>query len=134
MTKFKTYLSHFVVVLVALQILNLGLFAQDIDLVKRQNDNELNIINSVTEYVAEIVMQKHDAFPEKKEKSNQSDHVPIYKFQPFKIYASTNSQVLPLIAIVRHNYGSFVMDSYINHTTDITSPPPKAFVFGNQMA
>lgn len=131
---FKLYFSHFIVLLVALQILNLGLFAQDFDIVKQHNGVELNIINSVTEYVAEVVMQKRNAFPEKKEKSNQSDHESLYKFQPFKIYASNVTQALPVLAIMRHNYGNFIVNSYRNHTTDITAPPPKSFFpSGNTM-
>ena len=127
MATLKRYYSHFIVLLVALQVLNLGLFAQDFDVIQQHNGTELNIINSITEYIAEVVMQKPNAFPEKKEKSNQSDHEVSYKFQPFKIYASTTNQVLSIAAILRRNYGNFVVDSYINHTTDITAPPPKSF-------
>ena len=128
MAAIKKYLSYFIVALVALQVLNLGLYAQDFEAAQQSNGKELNIINSVTEYVAEVVMQKHNAFPEKKEKPNQSDHESAYKFQPFKIFFRTIN--LPLqAAVAQHiSYGSFIVNPYINHTTDITSPPPKHIV------
>ncbi len=129
MANFKKYLSYFIVILVALQVLNLGLYAQDFTILGRDKDGyKSNIINSVTEYVAEVVMQKHNAFPERKERPNQSEHEAMYKFQPFKIYASNTTQLFELTSVLHRNYANFIVDAYINHTTDITSPPPKSVV------
>lgn len=112
-----------------MQVLNLGLYAQDFNTMGRQFDGTRpNIINSVTEYVAEVVMNKHNAFPEKKERPNQSDHIPIFKFQPFKIMFGSNNRTFEEAASNQKNYNRFVTNNYINHTTDITSPPPKFFI------
>lgn len=122
----KLYFSNLIVVLVALQVLNLGLYAQDFITMGRDKDGcEPNIINSVTEYLAEVVMNKPNAFPERKERPNQSEHESTYKFQPFKIYTSTVSQSLQFSAILNRKYAAFLVHRYNNHTTDITSPPPK---------
>ena len=135
MAIFKLYISRFIVVLVALQILNLGLYAQDFTVIQKCNGADLNIINSVTEYVAEIVMKKANAFPEKKEKPNQSEHESIYKFQPFKIYASNTNQVIDQISVEHLIYSRFIVNVYINHTADITAPPPKLnLLSGNMMS
>ena len=122
----KLYFSYFIVVLVALQVLNLGLYAQDFNTIGQDKYGyKPNIINSVTEYLAEVVMNKPNAFPEKKERPNQSDHESTYKFQPFKIYTSTVNQSLQFSAILNRKYAAFLVHHYNNHTTDITSPPPK---------
>lgn len=126
---FKKYISFFIVALVALQVLNLGLYAQDFETVPTANGKETNIINSVTEYVAEVVMKKKNAFPEKKESSNQSNqssHEGLFKFQPFKI-SFNNSQEWQNVAIqAAPNYNIFFLVPYTNCDKDIVSPPPKA--------
>ncbi len=122
----KKYLSFFIVMLVALQVLNLGLYAQDFSPLERDAYGyKSNIINSVTEYIAEIVMEKRNAFPERKESSNQSEHEAMYKFQPFKIYTSPQQYTTPVVIAEKQCYSGFIVKSYINHTSDITSPPPK---------
>ncbi len=123
--KLKTYFSYSFVVLVALQVLNLGLYAQDFETAKQCSGPEFNIINSVTEYIAEVRMQKRNAFPEKKEKSNQSEHESAYKFQPFKIYFKSVNIPSQVADIQHHNYGRFIVNAYSNQPSDITSPPPK---------
>ena len=129
MQAIKKYVSLFIVTLVALQVLNLGLYAQDFNTLERDAyGHKPNIINSVTEYVAEVLMNKRNAFPEKRERPNQSDHNSIYKFQPFKIYASSShTSHRDEIALI-HNYAGFIVPAYSNHTTDITSPPPKTTI------
>ncbi len=126
----KTYFTYLIVSLVMLQVLNLGLYAQDFEnIAKDKNGNEPNIINSVTEYIAEVVMHKENAFPEKKESPNQSNsHDNLIKFQPFKITISSNFDKLSLLAKAEHKYNSFVLSIYTNFSPDIIAPPPKLFV------
>lgn len=126
LTILRKYLSNFIVALVALQVLNLGLYAQDFETVSTTNDKQANIINSVTEYVAEVVMQKKNAFPEKKETSNQGGHEAVYKFQPFKILFSNIQEQPPIIVSTVTSYNIFSLVPYTNCSTDIISPPPKA--------
>jgi hypothetical protein len=128
LTGLRTYLSNFVIAVVALQVLNLGLYAQEFEAVPTVNGNETNIINSVTEYVAEVVMNKKNAFPEKKEASNQSSqdgHEVLLKFQPFKILINQSQEQQYIITNDAHHYNIFFLAPYTNCCTDIVSPPPK---------
>lgn len=126
LTSTRIYFSNFIVALVALQVLNLGLYAQDFEIVPTTNGKQVNIINSVTEYIAEVVMKKKDAFPEKEESSNQSEHESSYKFQPFKILISDSQEQLHIIVTTVTNYNIFFLAPYTNCCGDIVSPPPKA--------
>ena len=113
-----------------LQVLNLGLYAQDFENIARdKNGNEPNIINSVTEYIAEVVMHKANAFPEKKESPNQSNssnsHDTLIKFQPFKIAIHHCNDKVNLLAQSERKYNSFLLSIYTNHSPDIIAPPPK---------
>lgn len=110
-----------------LQVLNLGLYAQDFEnIAKDKNGNEPNIINSVTEYIAEVLMHKENAFPEKKESPNQSNsHDNLIKFQPFKIVINHNIHKLNLLAEAERKYNSFEPFFYTNFSPDIIAPPPK---------
>lgn len=128
-TRFRKYFSNFVVALVALQVLNLGLYAQDFETVPTFNGKQTNIINSVTEYVAEVVMQKKNAFPEKAESSNQSNqdgHEILLKFQPFKIFFSNFQEQQYVKISTAICYNIFSLPHYTNCYADILSPPPKA--------
>ena len=126
LTSLRKYLSSFIIAVVALQVLNLGLYAQDFETIPTFNGKQANIINSVTEYVAEVVMQKKNAFPEKKEASNQGGHEVVFKFQPFKILLN-NAQERQYIAVpTAPNYNIFFLAPYTNCDKDIVSPPPKA--------
>jgi hypothetical protein len=129
LTILRKYLSNFIVALVALQVLNLGLYAQDFETAPATLDNHANIINSVAEYVAEVVMQKKNAFPEKKETSNQGGHEAVYKFQPFKILFSNPPEQQQIIVSTVTSYNIFSLVPYTNRPTDIVSPPPKAYSF-----
>ena len=125
----RTYISNFIVALVALQVLNLGLFAQDFETALTANGKEINIINSVTEYVAEVMMKKKNAFPERKEASNQnnqSSHELLFKFQPFKIVCNNPQERQYIATQTAPNYNIFFLAPYTNCDKDIVSPPPKA--------
>ena len=126
LSNLQKYLSNFIIALIALQVLNLGLYAQDFETVPVANGKQVNIINSVTEYVAEVVMQKKNAFPEKQESSNQSEHEAVYKFQPFKILFSSAPEQQYTVATPIINYNIFFIAPYTNCCKDIVSPPPKA--------
>lgn len=129
LTCLRKYITHFIVALVALQVLNLGLYAQEFETIPTTNDKQTNIINSVTEYVAEVLMKKKNAFPERRESSNQSNqssHELLFKFQPFKI-SFNDLQERQYVAIqTAPNYNIFFLALYTNCCKDIASPPPKA--------
>ncbi len=125
----KKYLSGLVIVVVALQVLNLGLYAQDFETVPVANGMEQNIINSVTEYIAEVVLHKVNAFPEKKESSTpggQGSHELLFKFQPFKIIILNSQERQYALIHPAKEYNCFCQPRYANQSKDIVSPPPKA--------
>jgi len=127
LTGLRKYISNFIIAVVALQVLNLGLYAQDFETVT-VNGKETNIINSVTEYVAEVIMQKKNAFPEKRESSNQSNqssHELLFKFQPFKMPINNLQERQYIAAPTTPNYNIFSLAPYTNCCKDIVSPPPK---------
>ena len=126
LTSLRKYISNFIIAVVALQVLNLGLYAQDFETTPTENGIQANIINSVTEYVAEVVMQKKNAFPEKKEASSPGGHEAVYKFQPFKILFSNVQEPQQIITSTVTSYNIFFLAPYTNCCTDIVSPPPKA--------
>jgi hypothetical protein len=127
-TGLKKYLSHLLIALVALQVLNLGLYAQDFELAPVSAFADQNIINSVTEYIAEVLLNKVNAFPEKKESSNQSnqnEHEMLFKFQPFKIMINQAQDLRYALSFPIKSYNCFRSSHYANHSEDIISPPPK---------
>lgn len=129
----QTLLKHIkktVLIVVALQILNVGLFVQGFETVDIPNVEE-NIINSVTEYVAEIMLQEKDAFPETIDDSssgtsNQKDqHNITVKSPEFKMikedyfsYSINNvSSSTFFISFKEKNIADFI--------SEIVPPPPK---------
>lgn len=133
LTSLRKYLSSFIIAVVALQVLNLGLYAQDFETIPTVNGKQANIINSVTEYVAEVVMHKKNAFPEKKESSSpnsQSSHELLFKFQPFKIpFNDTQERQYIAVQTTTPNYNIFFLAPYTNCYKDIVSPPQRHSLF-----
>jgi len=128
LTGLRKYISNFIIALVALQVLNLGLYAQDFETIPTINGKQTNIINSVTEYVAEVMMKKKNAFPERKESSNQNSqnsHELLFKFQPFKISLNNTQEQQYIATQAASNYNIFFLAPYTNCYKDIVSPPPK---------
>ena len=111
---------------VAMQILNTGLFAQDFPLVA----NGQNIINSATEFVAEIILNKVDSFPEQQQHRhthNKHSHSFLLKVQQYVLFKHT-----PTIAYIatipkssKNEYAAHKSIQLKNIVFDITPPPPK---------
>lgn len=61
----KTYLLRFVLLIVAIQMLNLSVYARDFVPPAQSNAiGETNQIDSLIEYIAEVVLDYKNAFPE----------------------------------------------------------------------
>ena len=128
MQRLFTHTKHFFLLLVALQILNTGLFAQDFTVSASANQN---IINSVTEYVAEVVLNKGNVFPEhplhntKHHKHSHSFLLKVQQYVLFKHIPSTTS-----FTFYEQNIAAkYVFQNNIRLQDvifDITPPPPKA--------
>lgn len=117
--------------LIALQILNMGLFAQDISIF---SFSQFNRINSVTEYIAEVTLGIKDAFPEgqhQNKSDKKSRHASFHsKNLQFNLYKSNSSYFTissdPSLIITFH--GSLLEKKFQNFVTETTSPPPKQLV------
>jgi hypothetical protein len=114
------YIKKFIIFLIALQILNVGLYAQDYTDI----DTSVNIINSVTEYFAEVVCHKKDAFPENDNDNQKSEThtlkhaivkaMPVYAQQLFVFSPTTNA-----------NYPSLITLKASSRVKDVLPRPPQ---------
>lgn len=129
MSSITKYITNIILIFLSLQILNTGLFAQDYN----AYSTELNIINSATEYVAEVVLDKGDVFSEHNSNHNQPKHhkhshnfhLKVQQFILFKHTLQANHFGLATETIAN----KFLIDNSIrlkNIVFDITPPPPKA--------
>lgn len=112
--------------LVALQIMNVGLFAQDFEVIPQQGEDN-NIINSVTEYIAEVVLKKYDNFPEDNKAPQQQKHHHFgLKNQLVKLAKKDNLTIkIPSRCLPINKY-HFDQDPYLAFAKEINVPPPKA--------
>ena len=112
--------------LVALQILNMGLFVQDFPpLTSSSSISDYNVINSVVEYISEVVLNKINAVPENNNKANKD-------LQPHKHFAVKMIELQKSFAVLQHPAFNFTAhfpltkDYYYRFCTEINPPPPKA--------
>jgi len=129
MSKPGKNISRIIILIVALQILNTGLFAQDFQVLKKvtSTGEETNIINSVAEYIGEVVFQKANSFPERRNTPHhhQKHHFSV-KAQTIKLIAKENYiQPIQSPVVLKTTYES-LQKPYLNFVRDITPPPPKA--------
>jgi hypothetical protein len=115
------HIKHAILFIIAMQILNIGLFAQDFTY--HQSPQE-NIINSVTEYIAEIVCNKKDAFPEQ-DTSPQKHQTHLGKHIVFKIYASNAITTLAM-PVCKKQFIALKNEKEVTLIKDIIPHPPKA--------
>jgi len=128
MSKPGRNIGRFIILIVALQILNTGLFAQDFQVLKKvtSTGEETNIINSVAEYVSEIVLQKTNSFPERKNTGNHHKHHLPVKAQTIKLIARENYLQPSQSPVVLTTTYESLQKPYLNFVREITPPPPKA--------
>lgn len=129
MSDIRKYITNIILIFLSLQILNTGLFAQDYS----GYSTELNIINSATEYVAEVVLDKGDVFPEHHSNHNQPKHHKHSHNFHFKV-----QQLILFKHTPQATRFSFTKETLVNKflladnirlqdiVFEITPPPPKA--------
>lgn len=112
--------------LVAFQILSLGLFVQDFEAMGTSDISpQINIINTVDEFVAEVVLQHVNAVPEPKEHSRKD--IQIHKHADYKV----NEIIVLSIPLVTQPSPSTTVSSFAEkydyqYFEDIIPPPPKS--------
>ncbi len=122
----KTISIKLLVAIVAIQIINLSIDAVEFQpIASTVVIEDFNYLNSMTEYVSEIILGKKDAFPEFQQESKSSKSQ-IIKHLSLKVFedscaelnanfiSSKNSFIVPLKE--KYEY------SYFN---EINPPPPK---------
>jgi len=124
----KIFFAKFITFIVALQILNVSIYAQDIDIPQQRNVLSFsNEINSINEYIGEVVLKHSNAFPEYPNDGHKemqfSKHIDLnlFSFQHFKAYST------PKV------YTEYLYPHKIDYNflflKEINPPPPKAQVF-----
>ncbi len=112
--------------LVALQILNVGLFVQDFQslIPSSSSISDHNVINSVVEYVSEVVLNKVNALPENNNKANKDlqshKHFTVKMIELQKPFI-----VIPDMAFSSKLHCPLTQNYYYRFCTEINPPPPK---------
>ncbi len=125
MKDIRLHIARIVTLIVALQIINFGLFVQDFQpLANSSISPELNIINSIDEYVAEVALHHKDAVPENN-KQPQKD-LQAHKHIPFKLIPVPKPHTLSNTQLVYQHKPASLEEGY-NYLfyKDIYPPPPK---------
>src|SRR5690242_14428862 len=124
MTKL-TYISKFFLSIVAVQIFNLSIYAQFDSVQSSHTIGDFNSIDSIAEYVAEIILHHTDAFPEFEKQGTHKDQ---HQHKNFSIQlfndlqkTVTSQNYLPLkssINSISENYDYLFFK-------EINPPPPR---------
>ncbi|MGN6214683.1 hypothetical protein [Parafilimonas sp.] len=123
--KLRIAFAKCITLIVALQILNISIYAQDINwLQQKQTLSYHNEINTIAEYIGEVILKHHNQFPEYPNDGHKdfqfSKHIDLKDFslQPFKPKAA-----MPLNK-------DFIFPYKIDYSflffKEINPPPPKA--------
>ena len=124
---YKKISIHLLVAIIAIQVINLSIDAVEFQpIASTVTINDFNYFNSVTEYIAEIVMGNKDAFPEFQKESSSSKsqiikHLSIKLFQQDQFICTerftqeSTAFVVPLTEEYHYHYFK-----------EINPPPPKA--------
>jgi hypothetical protein len=124
--KLSLHIARIFTFLVALQILNMGFFVQDfVSLASPSSISDHNVINSVVEYVSEVMLNKLNALPENNNKANKD--LQAHKHCVVKMIELQKSAIaiLPAMAVLRLHY-PLSDNYYYRFYKEINPPPPKA--------
>lgn len=123
--KAGTAFAKFITLIVALQVLNVSIYAQDVDAFCQKNvvmyDNE---INTIAEYIGEVILKHTNAFPEYPNDGHKdlqfSKHIDI------NLFSFQHSASQPLTS----HKTKYIFPNKIDYDflffKEINPPPPKA--------
>lgn len=122
---FKYYSQRFILFIIAMQILNIGLYSQNIPTTISESRMEQNIINSITEYIAEVVLKKADAFPENTNNNQDNNDTFFVKMWAFNLFNETATEINFYDTKVIKSYSVLTNQKITNYEAEIIPPPPK---------
>lgn len=128
MLKFKLHIAKLLAFVVALQILNLSIYTQDFRPLAQHNTTvgDFNEINSVVEYVAEVVLGNQNALPEYQHNNNNHKDLQLHKHLSIKIIDLKQYVPFRVIEQTSHVFGTqFKQDYQYLYYGEINPPPPK---------
>ncbi|SIT03345.1 hypothetical protein SAMN05421788_10323 [Filimonas lacunae] len=112
-----------------MQILNLSIYMQDFEPIKthKHTIGEFNEINSIVEYVAEIVLHHKGALPEYHQQNNDHSAMQMHKHAPIKMITFDDLQPKRAFYVATRNYIHPLNEAYyFLFFKEINPPPPKA--------
>lgn len=122
-------MARLLLLLVALQILNLSIYMQDFEPLNTHHYTigEVNEINSIVEYVAEVVLQHKNALPEYHQQNNDHSAMQLHKHAPIKMITFEDLQPKRAFCVTKHSYIHPLNEAYqFLYFKEINPPPPKA--------
>ena len=127
----KKYTTHFIVLLLALQILNVSVQSRPAndtnDSYMLSHTHLVNPIDHALEYIVERILHKKNAFPEDG-KAHRQEPIHLVKTTAFNLYFSCYHT--PLLATTSHPLMLTHKDAYAEgynylFASEINPPPPK---------
>lgn len=129
MTGFKFHIARLLLFVVAMQILNLSIYMQDFEPLKihKHTIGEINEINSIVEYVAEVVLNHKGALPEYKQQNSDHTALQMHKHAPVKMITFDDLQPQRVFSVAKQTYVHPLNEAYdFLFFREINPPPPKA--------
>ena len=127
MKGFKKYITRFIILILALQILNMSISCRITnDSFFSQIDDSVNIADHALEFIVENVMGYPNAFPERKENRQQHHVSNTQKIQEFKLFSYQSNNITRHSTIIStDNYSLLIIHPYNEYAWEINPPPPK---------
>ena len=127
MKGFKKYITRFIILILALQILNMSISCRITnDSFFSQIDDSVNIADHALEFIVENVMGYPNAFPERKENRQQHHVSNTQKIQEFKLFSYQSCNITRHSTIIStDNYSLLIIHPYNEYAWEINPPPPK---------
>ena len=128
MERLKKYTTRFIVLILALQILNMSISCRITnESFFSQIDNSVNIADHALEYIIEDIMGFKNAFPEIKENKQQHHISNTQKVQELKLFSFQQKiENSSYTKISIDKYSLLVIHPYNEYAWEINPPPPKA--------
>ena len=128
MTHIRIHIAKLLTFIVALQILNLSIFMQDFDPIDthRNTIGEFNEINSIVEFVAEVVLDNTNALPEYHQQNMGHNMMLQHKHAPVKMVTFDDLQPARVFYTPSREYIHPLNEAYdFLYFREINPPPPK---------